>query len=134
MIWKKRTAKFGEETIKFSWKIKNPHLNLTDPTKWLGLVQVSSTILIIESGLRQNWKSISSFIIWNTTKKEAKETRHWLRIVAWTNQNYEMFVKFYIRNQKLQLIFISIIKKSMLNKINFDLHFFNLRNWELGIL
>ena len=50
-------------------------------------------------------------------QKEAKETRHWLRMIARANPELRDVCKIlYQESKELQLIFISIIKKSKNNK------------------
>ena len=53
------------------------------------------------------------------SKKEAKETKHWLRMIAKaTPELKEEARKLWQEAHELQLIFITIIKKSRINKNN----------------
>ncbi|MBI5731829.1 MAG: four helix bundle protein [Candidatus Magasanikbacteria bacterium] len=109
-----RTAKFGEEVIKLAKKIpKNP---ITLPI--IGQFVDSGTSVganYCEADCAESRKDFEHKI--GICKKEAKETKHWLRMIATAAPELKEEAKILWREaNELQLIFISIVKKSRANK------------------
>jgi four helix bundle protein len=108
-----RTAKFGEEVIDFAKTIaQNP-------------ISTSLIIQFVKSGtaLGANYCEADSAESrkdfehkMGICKKEAKETRHWLRMIAKTNPDLKLKAReLWVEANELLLIFSSIIKKSRTN-------------------
>ena len=110
-----RTAKFGEEIIKFAKKIQKDSISLPIISQ---LVRAGTSIgaNYCEADCAESRKDFEHKI--GISKKEAKETKHWLRMVATASPDLKDEAKLLWREaNELQLIFISIVKKSKANKV-----------------
>ncbi|MEK7182491.1 MAG: four helix bundle protein [Patescibacteria group bacterium] len=109
-----RTAKFGEEIIDFAKKIPKTHITISLTSQ---MVRSGTSIgaNYCEADCAETRKDFEHKL--GICKKEAKETRHWLRMIARANPELRDICKIlYQESKELQLIFISIIKKSKNNK------------------
>ncbi len=109
-----RTAVFGENIIEF---VKNiPKTVLTIPL--IGQLIRSGTSIgsnYCEADCAESRKDFEHKL--GICKKEAKETKHWLRMIAKAESKLKDKAKiFWKEANELQLIFISIVKKSRINK------------------
>lgn len=108
-----RTALFGELIIEFCKKI--PKNEITKPL--IGQVVRSGTSVgsnYCEADCAESRKDFEHKL--GICKKEAKETKHWLRIVAKAVPEIkEEAKKLWKESNELQLILIAIVKKSRLN-------------------
>jgi four helix bundle protein len=111
-----RTANFGEEIIEFSKKI--PRNVLTNPL--ISQLVRSGTSIganYCEADCAESRKDFEHKL--GICKKEAKETKHWLRMIAKAVPELKEEAKIlWKESNELQLIFISIIKKSKANNMN----------------
>lgn len=109
-----RTAKFGEEVIEFAKKI--PRNVITLPL--INQIVKSGTSIgsnYCEADCAETRKDFEHKL--GISKKEAKETKHWLRMIAKTVPEFKEKAKvLWKESNELQLIFIAIIKKSKVNK------------------
>jgi four helix bundle protein len=111
-----RTAKFGEDIIEFAKAI--PRDVITLPL--IGQLIRSGTSVdsnYCEADCAESRKDFEHKI--GISKKEAKESKHWLRMITKAvpelkNRARELWKE----SNELQLIFISIIKKSRTNSKN----------------
>jgi four helix bundle protein len=110
-----RTAKFGENIILFCKKI--PKNIITNPL--INQCVKSGTSIganYCEADCAESRKDFEHKL--GICKKEAKETKHWLRMVAVADPESKDEAKLlWKESNELQLIFISIIKKSKANHI-----------------
>lgn len=108
-----RTAKFGECTIEFAKKInKNPITMVL--IKQLTKSGTSIGANYCEADCAESRKDFEHKL--GICKKEAKETKHWLRMIVKASPETEIEAKkLWQEAHELQLIFISIIKKSRNN-------------------
>jgi four helix bundle protein len=108
-----RTAKFGEDVIEFAQKI--PKTVITRPL--IGQFIRSGTSIgsnYCEADCAESRKDFEHKL--GICKKEAKETKHWLRMIAKAVPETAGDAKVLWREaRELQLIFITIIKKSKAN-------------------
>lgn len=109
-----RTAKFGEDIIEFAKKIsKNV---ITVPI--IGQLIKSGTSVgsnYCEADCAESRKDFEHKL--GISKKEAKETKHHLRMIAKAEPEIKDEArKLWQEANELQLIFISIINKSRMNK------------------
>lgn len=104
-----RTAKFGEDVIKFCQKLKISILN----ESLIKQVIRSATSIganYMEANGGNSKKDFKNKI--SICKKEAKETLHWLRMIAVTNKEMKEEVKkLWIEAHQLVLIFSKILSK-----------------------
>lgn len=109
-----RTAKFGEAVIEFAKKI--PKNAITFPL--IGQFVKSGTSVggnYCEADCAETKKDFEHKL--GISKKEAKETKHWLRmIVQAVPELRDEAQKLWQEAHELQLIFITIINKSRVNK------------------
>lgn len=102
-----RTARFGEEIIKFVKNLKISEVN----RPLISQVVRSATSIganYMEADGAESKKDFQHKIA--LCKKEAKETKHWLRMIAIANSDKEsMCRKLWQEAQELTLIFSSII-------------------------
>ena len=114
-----RTAKFGENIIEFAKKI--PKTPITIPL--ISQLVRSGTSIgsnYCEADCAESGKDLEHKL-W-ISKKEAKESKHWLRMVAKAVPELKEYAKtLWKESNELQLIFISIIKKSKINKNKFEI-------------
>ena len=108
-----RTAKFGENIIEFSKKI--PRNIVTIPL--VGQIIRSGTSVgsnYCEADCAESRKDFEHKL--GISKKEAKETKHWLRMIAKALPEMKEETRIlWKESNELQLILISIINKSRLN-------------------
>ncbi len=109
-----RTAKFGEDIIEFTKKIPKNTI----------------TVLLIEQLIRSGTSVGANYCEADCAesrkdfehklgicKKEAKESKHWLRMIAKATEELKDEAReLWQEANELQLIFISIVKKSRMNK------------------
>lgn len=110
-----RTAKFGENIIELSKVI--PKNTITLPI--INQLIKSGTSVganYCEADCAESRKDFEHKL--SICKKEAKETKHWLRMLAKANPEIKDKAKvLWKESNELQLIFIAIINKSKTNKI-----------------
>jgi len=110
-----RTGKFGENIVLFCKKI--PKSTITNPL--INQCVKSGTSVganYCEADCAESRKDFEHKL--GICKKEAKETKHWLRMIAVANpESKDEAKKLWKESNELQLIFISIIKKSKANNI-----------------
>ena len=109
-----RTAKFGEDIIEFAKKV--PKNVVTFPL--LSQLVRSGTSVgsnYCEADCAESRKDFEHKL--GICKKEAKETKHWLRMIAKAAPELrDEAKKLWEESNELQLIFISIVKKSRLHE------------------
>ena len=105
-----RTAKFGEDIIEFAGKI--PKNVITIPI--IGQLIKAGTSVganYNEADCAESKKDFEYKLA--ISKKEAKETKHWLRMIAKATPELKNEAKpLWQESNELQLIFIAIIRKS----------------------
>jgi len=109
-----RTAKFGEDILKFVKTIKIIDINRNIISQ---LIKSSTSIgaNYCEADGAESKKDFQHKI--GICKKESKETKHWLRMLAITNEErINECRKFWQEAQELTLIFSKIISNSKLSK------------------
>lgn len=110
-----RTAKFGEDIIEFCKKI--PKNIITTPI--ISQLIRSGTSVganYCEADCAESRKDFEHKL--GICKKESKETKHWLRMIAGAVVELrEDAKKIWKESNELQLIFISIVNKSKANSI-----------------
>lgn len=110
-----RTAKFGENIIEFCQKI--PKNEITRPII-TQLIKAGTSVgaNYCEADCAESRKDFEHKI--GICKKEAKESKHWLRMIAKAVSELKDDAKMlWKESNELQLIFISIVNKSR-NNIN----------------
>ena len=108
-----RTAQFGEAIIEFAKKI--PKNEITRPLI-TQLVKSGTSIgaNYCEADCAESRKDFEHKL--GICKKESKETKHWLRMISKAVPELRDEAKIlWKESNELQLIFITIIKKSKLN-------------------
>ncbi|OGZ61813.1 MAG: four helix bundle protein [Candidatus Spechtbacteria bacterium RIFCSPLOWO2_02_FULL_38_8] len=103
-----RTAKFGEEIIKFAKTLQSNPINRPLISQ---VVRASTSIgaNYMEADGAESKRDFKHKIA--LCKKESKEARHWLRMVATANQDKkEECRKLWQEAQELSLIFSAIIR------------------------
>src|SRR4030043_1592634 len=114
-----RTARFGEALIEFSKKISR---NVITTPLISQLVRAGTSVgsNYCEADCAESRKDFEHKL--GICKKEAKESKHWLRMVAKAVPELKEYAKtLWKESNELQLIFISIIKKSKINKNKFEI-------------
>ncbi|OGE88000.1 MAG: four helix bundle protein [Candidatus Doudnabacteria bacterium RIFCSPLOWO2_02_FULL_49_13] len=110
-----RTARFGEEIIKFARMI--PKDVVTLPI--IGQLVKSGTSVganYCEADCAETRKDFEHKL--GICKKESKETKHWLRmLITTTPELKDRATELMKETNELTLIFVAIIKKSKANKI-----------------
>lgn len=110
-----RTARFGENIIDFVGKI--PKNEITRPL--ITQVVKSGTSVganYCEADCAESKRDFEHKL--GICKKEAKETKHWLRMIVKTASHLKDEArKLWQEANELQLIFISIVKKSRKNSV-----------------
>ena len=110
-----RTAKFGEDIIEFCKKIPKTVINIPIISQ---LVRAGTSVgsNYCEADCAESRKDFEHKL--GICKKESKESKHWLRMVAKAvpelNKDAKILWK---ESNELQLIFISIVNKSKANSI-----------------
>ena len=108
-----RTAKFGEEIIKFCRKISRGPV--TDPLV-NQLVKCGTSVGANYSEADDAESKLDFKHKIGICKKESKETRHWLRMIAIAMPNLADEARIYWKeSNELNLIFTTIVKNSRLN-------------------
>ena len=108
-----RTAKFGESIIEFGQKI--PRGPITDTL----IIQLTKSATSVganycEADCAETRKDFEHKI--GICKKESKETKHWLRMIAKALPELVDEARIYWKEaNELNLIFTAIVKKSRLN-------------------
>lgn len=111
-----RTAKFGENIIEFSQKIPKNTITLSLISQ---LVKSGTSIggNYCEADCAESRKDFEHKL--GIYKKEAKETKHWLRMIIKAAPELKEKAKILWQEaDELQRIFISIVKKSRANREN----------------
>ncbi len=111
-----RTAKFGENIIDFAKRV--PKNEITRPLI-VQLVKSGTSVgsNYCEADCAESRKDFEHKI--GISKKEAKESKHWLRmIVKAVPDTWKEALELWKEANELQLIFISIVKKSRANSVN----------------
>lgn len=111
-----RTAKFGEDIIEFAKKV--PKNVITIPLIDQ-LIKAGTSVggNYCEADCAESRKDFEHKL--GICKKESKETKHWLRMIAKAVAELnEEAKKLWKESDELQRIFIAIIQKSRLNKNN----------------
>jgi four helix bundle protein len=105
-----RTANFGEDVIRFAKTLSNNQIN----KPLISQVVRSSTSIganYMEADGAESKKDFKHKIA--LCKKESKESRHWLRMIATANENKkEECRKLWQEAQELSLIFSAIIRSN----------------------
>lgn len=104
-----RTAVFAENVIKFVKQLSDSYINRPLISQ---LIRSSSSIgaNYCEADAAESKKDFKHKI--GICKKEAKETRHWLRLIAYSNSDKsDTCRKLWQESQELLLIFSAILKK-----------------------
>jgi len=105
-----RTAKFGEAIIEFAKKIPQNTITIPLITQ---LIKAGTSVgsNYCEADCAESRKDFAHKL--SICKKEAKESKHWLRMIAKAVSGLKSEAKkLWKEANELQLIFISIIKKS----------------------
>ena len=109
-----RTARFGENIIEFAKKI--PKTPITIPL--ISQIVKAGTSVgsnYCEADCAESRKDFEHKL--GISKKESKESKHWLRMIAKATPELKDEAKIlWKESNELQLIFISIVKKSRINK------------------
>lgn len=109
-----RTAKFGEDIIDFAKQI--PKNTITIPL--ISQLVRSGTSIgsnYCEADCAESKKDFEHKL--GISKKESKETKHWLRMISKAEPELkDNAQKLWKESNELQLIFISIIRKSRFNR------------------
>ncbi len=111
-----RTAKFGEDIIEFAKKVPKNVITLPLITQ---LVKAGTSVgsNYCEADCAESRKDFEHKI--GICKKESKESKHWLRMIAKAVPELKDEAKRHWKEAiELQLIFISIVKKSRSHKEN----------------
>ena len=110
-----RTTKFGEDIIEFAKKIQKDVITLPLISQF---VRAGTSIgsNYCEADCAESRKDFEHKL--GICKKEAKETRYWLRMIAKAMPALnDEARKFWKEANELHLIFISIVKKSKANSL-----------------
>ncbi len=110
-----RTAKFGEAIIDFVKKIPKDEITRSLITQ---LIRAGTSVgsNYCEADAAESRKDFEHKL--GICKKEAKETKHWLRMIARAVPSLKDGAKIlWKESNELQLIFIAIVKKSRANQI-----------------
>ena len=114
-----RTAKFGELIITFAKSLKNNTVN----NPLINQIVRSATSIganYMEADGAESKKDFRHKI--GICKKEAKETKHWLRMIAYANPEHNEKCETLIQEaEELTLIFSAIINSSKKKEGKFDI-------------
>jgi len=105
-----RTAKFGEDIIEFSKKVPKNVITIPLISQ---LIKAGTSVgsNYCEADCAESRKDFEHKI--GISKKESKESKHWLRMIAKAVSELNSEArKLWKEANELQLIFISIVKKS----------------------
>lgn len=105
-----RTAKFGENAIKFAKLLKKDVINIPLISQFIrSATSIGANYCEADGGSSK--KDFRNKIC--ISKKEAKETKHWLRMIAEANPELKDDARKLFREaQELTLIFSAIIKST----------------------
>ena len=109
-----RTAKFGEDIIEFAKKVPKNVITIPLISQ---LIKAGTSVgsNYCEADCAESRKDFEHKL--GISKKEAKESKHWLRMIAKAVPELKDDArKLWKEANELQRIFISIIKKSRLHK------------------
>ena len=109
-----RTAKFGEDIIEFAKKVPKNVITIPLISQ---LIKAGTSVgsNYCEADCAESRKDFEHKL--GIAKKEAKETKHWLRMIAKAVSGLKDDArKLWKESNELQRIFISIVKKSRSNK------------------
>jgi len=109
-----RTAMFGEDIIEFTKKIPKNAITVSLIDQ---LIRAGTSVgaNYCEADCAESRKDFEHKL--GICKKEAKESKHWLRMVAKATMELKDEAReLWKEANELQLIFISIVKKSRMNK------------------
>jgi len=109
-----RTAKFGEDIIEFVKKAPKDIITIPLVEQ---LIKAGTSVgsNYCEADCAESRKDFEHKL--GVSKKEAKETKHWLRMIAKAvPESKEEARKLWRESNELQRIFIAIIKKSRANR------------------
>ena len=109
-----RTAKFGENIIEFAKKVPKSVITIPLISQ---LVRAGTSVgsNYCEADCAESRKDFEHKL--GISKKESKESKHWLRMIAKAVEELkEEAKKLWKEANELNLIFVSIIKKSRANK------------------
>ncbi len=109
-----RTAKFGEDIIEFAKKVPKNIVTIPLITQ---LIRSGTSVgsNYCEADCAESRKDFEHKL--GISKKEAKESKHWLRMIAKAMPEFKSKArKLWKESNELQRIFISIIIKSRSNK------------------
>ena len=109
-----RTAKFGEDIIEFAKKVLK---NVVTIPLISQLIRAGTSVgsNYCEADCAESRKDFEHKL--GICKKEAKESKHWLRMIAKAVPELkDEAKKLWQESNELQLIFISIVKKSRLRE------------------
>ena len=110
-----RTAKFGEAVIEFAKKVPKNEITSSIINQ---LVRSATSVGVnyCEADCAETRKDFEHKL--GICKKEAKETKHWLRMISKAVPDIKLeAVKLWKESNELLLIFIAIVKKSRANGI-----------------
>ncbi len=110
-----RTAKFGEDIIEFAKKIPRSVITLPIIDQ---LIRAGTSVgsNYCEADCAESRKDFEHKL--GICKKESKESKHWLRMIAKAVPELaDEAKKLWKESNELQLIFISIVKKSRANNL-----------------
>lgn len=110
-----RTAKFGEDIIEFAKKVPKNVITIPLISQ---LVRAGTSVgsNYCEADCAESRKDFEHKL--GICKKESKETKHWLRMVAKVEPELKSEAKILWKEaNEIQLIFIAIVRKSRMNKI-----------------
>ena len=121
-----RTSKFGEEAIRFVKAIVNNPINISLINQFIRSA-TSIGANYMEADCAESKKDFQHKI--GICKKEAKETTHWLHMLAVANPDKtERCRELWQEAHELTLIFSAIVRKNNLAFDAYDL----IGNWKLG--
>jgi four helix bundle protein len=110
-----RTAKFGEAIIEFAKKVPKNVITIPLINQ---LIRAGTSVgsNYCEADCAESKKDFEHKL--GICKKEAKESRHWLRMIAKAAPELKDEARIHWKEaNELQLIFIAIVKKSKMHKI-----------------
>lgn len=110
-----RTAKFGEAIIEFAKKVQKNVITIPLINQ---LIRAGTSVgsNYCEADCAESKKDFEHKL--GICKKEAKESRHWLRMIAKAAPELKDEARIHWKEaNELQLIFISIVKKSRMHRI-----------------
>jgi len=108
-----RTAQFGEDVIEFAKTVPKSIITIPIISQFIRS-GTSVGANYCEADCAETRKDFEHKL--GICKKEAKETKHWLRMIAKAvPESHAMAQRLWKESNELQLIFITIIRKSQSN-------------------